>query len=460
MGLLDDQTQQGGLLGFLQSPAGQGLLSAGFAGLSGAGRLRPWNLAGAAGSAGLQGYQQATENQNANSLKNIQLQQAQQAMERQKQILQLQKQFATPAGGAAMGAVAAQGNTAGGFDGQGNYTAPVNNLGPTNAAAAVAPQAKPAFDYSGYADALASIDPMAAMQIKAGLQKDTPFNKLDPKDFEPASVAAFSKSGNYADLRPRSKKEFAPNGQLVDVYSTPQGSAFSDPNQPFTTGSNGEPVPNMPYQQYQLSKAKAGASNTSVKVENRMGESLAGQVGPMVKDSYTAALGAIQTADAANRVLQAASSGKLISGPMADTRMTVAQMADTLGMGGADTAEKIANTRAAIRGLSEMTLQGRKQMSGQGAITESESKLAERAMSGDISMTAAEIRQLANAARRAAQFTYDLHQSQLKNMDQDQSLGGLSKFYRVPAFPAAVGSPVVDHANDGTDDLVNKYRSR
>lgn len=269
MGLLDDQTQQGGLLGFLQSPAGQGLLSAGFAGLSGAGRLRPWNLAGAAGSAGLQGYQQATENQNANSLKNIQLQQAQQAMERQKQILQLQKQFATPAGGAAMGAVAAQGNTPGGFDGQGNYTAPVNNLGPTNAAAAVAPQAKPAFDYSGYADALASIDPMAAMQIKAGLQKDTPFNKLDPKDFEPASVAAFSKSGNYADLRPRSKKEFAPNGQLVDVYSTPQGSAFSDPNQPFTTGSNGEAVPNLPYQQFQLSKAKAGATKNVVSVNSR-----------------------------------------------------------------------------------------------------------------------------------------------------------------------------------------------
>lgn len=441
MGLLDDFS------GFAATPQGQGLLTAAFAGLSGAGRLRPMNLLGATGMAGMQGYQQATENQYANSLKNIQLQQAQQAMERQKQILQLQKQFATPAGGAAMGAVAAQGNTPGGFDGQGNYTAPVNNLGPTNAAAAVAPQAKPAFDYSGYADALASIDPMAAMQIKAGLQKDTPFNKLDPKDFEPASVAAFSKSGNYADLRPRSKKEFAPNGQLVDVYSTPQGSAFSDPNQPFTTGSNGDPVPNLPYQQYQLSKAKAGASNTSVKVENRMGESLAGQVGPMVKDSYTAAQGAIQTADAANRVLQAASSGNLISGPMAEARLTAAQLAQTLGIGGKDTAEQIANTRQTMRGLAEMTLQGRKQMSGQGAITESESKLAERAMSGDISMTAAEIRQLANAARRAAKFTYDNHQGQIENMQQDPAIAGMSRFYRVPQFPAAVGSPM--KANSG-----------
>ena len=75
------------------------------------------------------------------------------------------------------------------------------------------------------------------------------------------------------------------------------------------------------------------------------------------------------------------------------------------GLGGRDAADQIANTRQAIRGLAEMTLQGRKQMSGQGAITESESKLAEKATSGDInSLTNAEIKQLANASARAAKF--------------------------------------------------------
>jgi hypothetical protein len=269
MAMFDDQSQQGGLLGFMSTPAGQGLLSAVATGLATARRGRPLNNIGSGLLGGVQGYQQATENQNTNSLKNIQLQQAQQAMERQKQILELQKRFATPAGGAAMGAVATQGNTPGGFDGDGNYTAPVNNLGPTNAAAAVAPQTKPGFDYAGYSDALASIDPNAALAMKASLLKDSPFNKIDLKDVDPASAEMFRKTGNYGDLKIRSKKEFAPNGQLVDVYSTPQGSAFSDPNQPFTTGSNGAAVPNLPYQQFQLSKAKAGATKNVVSVNSR-----------------------------------------------------------------------------------------------------------------------------------------------------------------------------------------------
>jgi len=52
-----------GLLDFLQTPAGQGLLSAGFAGLAGARRGQPLNNIGRAGMAGLIGYNQAQQNQ-------------------------------------------------------------------------------------------------------------------------------------------------------------------------------------------------------------------------------------------------------------------------------------------------------------------------------------------------------------------------------------------------------------
>jgi hypothetical protein len=61
-GLLDDQGQ-GGLLSFLSTPVGQGLLSAGLAGLAGAGKQRPWNLAGSAGLAGMQGFTNAQDQQ-------------------------------------------------------------------------------------------------------------------------------------------------------------------------------------------------------------------------------------------------------------------------------------------------------------------------------------------------------------------------------------------------------------
>lgn len=52
-----------GLLDFLQTPAGQGLLSAGFSGLAGARRGQPINNIGRAGMAGLIGYNQAQQNQ-------------------------------------------------------------------------------------------------------------------------------------------------------------------------------------------------------------------------------------------------------------------------------------------------------------------------------------------------------------------------------------------------------------
>lgn len=70
-------------------------------------------------------------------------------------------------------------------------------------------------------------------------------------------------------------------------------------------------------------------------------------------------------------------------------------------------------------------------MSGQGAITESESKLAEKATSGDInSLTNAEIKQLANASARAAKFVYGQHQSMMQNLSTDPNTAGLAKFYR------------------------------
>lgn len=52
-----------GLLGFLQSPEGQGLLSAAFGGMAGAQRGTPWNNAGRAGMAGVMGYGNALDRQ-------------------------------------------------------------------------------------------------------------------------------------------------------------------------------------------------------------------------------------------------------------------------------------------------------------------------------------------------------------------------------------------------------------
>lgn len=70
----------------------------------------------------------------------------------------------------------------------------------------------PSFDYKGYANAMAGIDPMKALQIQQSLQKETPINKLDVKDFSPASVAKFAQTGNYGDLVRLDKAHFANTG--------------------------------------------------------------------------------------------------------------------------------------------------------------------------------------------------------------------------------------------------------
>lgn len=238
------------------------------------------------------------------------------------------------------------------------------------------------------------------------------------------------------------------NGVWQNPYQKGEGTfAPQDPNQPFGMGPAGV-VPNAPYQQYQMAKAKAGATNVTTKTELKAAESIAGQVGPILKESAVAAQGAVQQMDAAKHVVQAVDSNKLYAGPGAGARLKVAQIGDLLGVTGADTAEKIANTRQAIRGLAEMTRQGRKQMSGQGAITESESKLAERATSGSIDeMTPAELKQLANASSRASQYIINEHNRKVQIAKSKPETAGIAGYFEASPMQAPAG----------IDDLVSKY---
>lgn len=416
-----------GLLDFIGTPEGQGLLSMAFGGLAGARRGAPLNAIGNAGLSGLAGYANAQERQadlaqrtQMSQLRDMQIAAAKRAAQDDADVRTLAGQYYNP------------GKTT-----EQVFSTP-GQPGPTVERAAVQSASAPTFDTNGFVGALFAKNPTLGLQYQQAFAKETPFNKVDAKDFTPESIAKFATTRNYGDLVPRVKMEVAPSGQAYNPYNVKEGSVFADPNKPFSVGPNGQFTPNVPYQQFEINKSKAGATN--VKIENKTGESIAGQVGPMVRDTWTAANGAIQTADSANRLIQAVDSGNLYAGPLANGRLTMAQVGSTLGVGGKDEQEKIANTRQAVTALANLTLQGRKQMTGQGAITESEGKLAERALSGDISMTPGELKQLANAARRSARFTYDLHQSQLNAMRQDPNLLGLSKFYGTPAFPGMPAS--------------------
>jgi hypothetical protein len=181
---------------------------------------------------------------------------------------------------------------------------------------------------------------------------------------------------------------------------------------------------------------KSGTPSTNVSVS--MDKGIASQIGPMLKDERIQAQGAASQIDASDRVIQAVDTNKIIAGPTASAQLRLAQIGSVLGVTGADTAETIANTRQAIRGFAELTLQGRKSMRGEGAITESEGKLAERAFSGDIdSLTPAEIKQLANASKRSAEFSLGEYNRKLEALKKDPATAQLVPFYEVTRMPAA-----------------------
>jgi hypothetical protein len=150
-----------GLLDFLKTPEGQGLLAAGFGGLAGAGRGGPLNTIGRAGITGLAGYGQALERQD---------QQAQQAKAnelRDMQILKMRTGMATEDAVRA----AAKSSYAPAMPGMGslNGSLPAEMQAPTVAA-------KPGgFDTRGFLSQLKSIDPLKAMEWEQKLVKEPKF---------------------------------------------------------------------------------------------------------------------------------------------------------------------------------------------------------------------------------------------------------------------------------------------
>lgn len=177
--------------------------------------------------------------------------------------------------------------------------------------------------------------------------------------------------------------------------------------------------------------------STNITVDT--GKGVAAQVGPMLKDAQIQAQGANIQIDAADRVISAVDTNKIIAGPLATPQLRLAQIGQTMGVTGKDTAETIANTRQAIRGFAELTLQGRKSMRGEGAITESEGKLAERAFSGDIdSLTAQEIKQIANASKRVAEYSITEYNRKLDTLAKNPEMKDIVEFYKVtPIAPMA-----------------------
>ena len=187
----------------------------------------------------------------------------------------------------------------------------------------------------------------------------------------------------------------------------------------------------------EIEKRKAGASPVTFNPSVNMGKSIISEVGPILTKSMEQAENAVKQIDTSNRLIGAIDSNKVFTGTGANVKVALTQVGDALGIAGKDSQEKLANTRVAIQSLAQLTLQGRQQMRGEGAITQGESNLAEQAMSGKIDFTSAELRILANAAKRAAEYTYKQHESRLDVLRKDPNTASVVPIYSVPPMPDA-----------------------
>ena len=434
----------GGLLDFLGTPAGQGLLGAAFSGMAGARRGAPINTLGAAGVGGLLAYNQAQRGEldraredTANKLAALQLKQAQQQADDQQAVRDLAPQFVRTPAQISLARGASMGDQPSGMGQDGSFYPIAKNIGPTPGNLPANPSGPAQFDQSGFINALMAKNPMLAMQMRAQMGKEVPIDKLKAENFTPESLARFSQSGNYGDLVARDKLE-EKNGVWANPYTGKTVTVGAqDPNKPFMFDANGQIVPNTGYQTFEVNKARAGktdvnlAVNTEKSLLNTMGEGL----GKQLDASLAGARSAANTVNTAQQIRGLVESGKVITGPGADYRVTLARIGDAMGVGGKDNAEKLANTSQLVQNLAKSELDASQIMRGQGAITESERVLIRRAASGDLNMSSGELVTLSNAIEKNARARIKQHQSQVQRLQGMPGAAPLIPFYSVDEPP-------------------------
>jgi len=181
---------------------------------------------------------------------------------------------------------------------------------------------------------------------------------------------------------------------------------------------------------------KAGAANISATATTSpTGKSLSEPVGKRVETSLVKAEGATSMMDTANSVREALNAGNVIAGPLAGVRTKFAQV---LELAGAGDKEKLVNTRSAIQGLAGLTLESRAELRGQGQITDTETKLLEKARSADINdMTIPELQQIVSVSQRLASKLFGSHQTLLNRMKDDPAAKDSMRYYEPTGQMAA-----------------------
>lgn len=212
-------------------------------------------------------------------------------------------------------------------------------------------------------------------------------------------------------------------------------------------------------QKARLNLALAGrpVTNVDARTTVKMGESVAAQVGPMLRAARERTEGAINLGRSGEEIIAALDRGGVIAGPAANARLALAQLGEFLGVGGKDSAERLRNTRQVIRSLADAAVEARKRLAGQGPVTDNEAEAVKKASSGDIAdLTTEELRLIAGLNIKAARLAARDYQSQISQMPED--MAGTRPFFEIPGIEQWTADPASTPAGSSRiDGLLKKY---
>jgi hypothetical protein len=294
---------------------------------------------------------------------------------------------------------------------------------------------------------------------------EAPINKLDAKDFTPASLAKFAKSRNYADLERLDKLHFADVGggiAALDPFTGQRRNQVAKTGNPFSdlllSDGQGGFRQNAPLVGAKRSIAAAGAPQVNVNTD----KSYFGNVAEGMAKNDVALIDAARSApdriSSALRVKEILSKNP-ITGTGAEARLSVHRALATAGL---VDAKDVANTEVLASTLASQTLDAIKS-SGLGAgqgFTDKDRAFLERAKSGNIEMNSTTLYTLADLNERAARATIQRGNvviDKLRKSPQAGSMGQQLDLVQEPKPPTVVRQPTGVPPSVDIDALVNKY---
>lgn len=207
-------------------------------------------------------------------------------------------------------------------------------------------------------------------------------------------------------------------------------------------------------------KQVAQAGKTSVNLNVNTAKNLTGEIaqglGKQLDASLAGANAAVSTINTAGQIRDLVNSGKVITGPGADTRVTMARIGDLLGVGGKDNAEKLANTATLVQSLAKNELDAAQSMKGQGQITEAEREILRKAAAGQLNMSRPELISLSNALEKTARGRIAAHKTQVERLKSVDGGAPLIPFYSVEE-PAARGAPQAPGVPPDIAEILKKH---